>query len=119
MRKTFQAYKSVQTPNFSQQQRDQNSPIRLIPSRAAARHFPASEINEMLLAKGIESVTTKWVANIVFTSKKDGSLRFCVDFRKLSTVLIPSTYLLYRMDEGIDSCGESTVLLTLGASSQY
>lgn len=36
----------------------------------------------MLIMEVIESVQTMWALLIVFFSKKDGTLRFCVDYQK-------------------------------------
>lgn len=45
----------------------------------------------------------------LFTPEKDGSIPFYVDYRKLNVVTIRESYLLPRMDNGIDSLGEGTV----------
>lgn len=47
-----------------------------------AREFEKTEIEEMLPKKVIEPTQTEWAAPIVFTLKKDGYLRFCVEYRK-------------------------------------
>lgn len=50
---------------------------------------------------------------------EDVSLRFCIDYRKLSAVTIRDSYFLPRMDESIDSLGELTGFSTADASSGY
>ena len=51
--------------------------------------------------------------------KKDNTLRFCVDYRKLNKVTQGDSYPLPRMDECIDSLGDATIFTTLDCSSGY
>jgi hypothetical protein len=51
--------------------------------------------------------------------KPDGSLRFCVDYRKLNDITVPDTYPLPRMDECIDSQVEAAIFTTLDCNSGY
>lgn len=53
-----------------------------------ARDFETTAIEKMLKRGAIEPVETEWTAPRVFASKKIGSLRFCVDSRKLSPVSV-------------------------------
>lgn len=55
----------------------------------------------------------------MFAPKNDGSLRFCVDDRKLNAVTVGDSYPLHRMDWCIDSPGEATIFSTLDANSGY
>ena len=54
-----------------------------------------------------------------FVPKKDGKLRFCVDYRRLNTMTVKDSYPLPRMDECIDSLGDASVFTTLDAYSGY
>lgn len=56
---------------------------------------------------------------MLFARKKDGKLRFFVDYRKLNELTIKDSYLLPRMDECIDSLCEAKVFKTLDAYSGY
>lgn len=73
----------------------------------------------MLQEEFIEPATTVWESPIVFAPKKDGTLRFCVDYRTLNNVTIHDSYPLRRMDECIDSMGEGRIFSTLAANSGY
>ena len=56
---------------------------------------------------------------MVLVPKPDGSLRFCVDYRKLNEITVKDTYPLPRMDECLDSLGEARYFTTLDANSGY
>jgi len=43
-------------------------------------------VQDMLEAGVIEPSCSPWTSNLVVVAKKDGSLRFCVDYRKLNSV---------------------------------
>jgi Reverse transcriptase (RNA-dependent DNA polymerase) len=67
----------------------------------------------------IEPATSEWASPIVLVPTSDGSLRFCVDYRRLNAIAIPDTYSLPRMDECIDYLGDSAVFTTLDCNSGY
>lgn len=66
-----------------------------------------------------EPCTTEWASDIVFAPKKNDSLRFCVDYRKLNTIPVRDRYPIPRMDECVDSLSSAEVFSTLDASSGY
>jgi len=49
-------------------------------------------VKKMVEAGVIEPSRSPWTSNIVVVSKKDGSLRFCVDYRKLNSVTRRDAY---------------------------
>ena len=73
----------------------------------------------MLAIDVIEPVTSEWAAPVVFAPKKDGLQRFCVDYRRLNAVTVRDSYPISRMDECIDSLGDSQVFSTLDCNVGY
>ncbi|CAI7897812.1 unnamed protein product [Closterium sp. NIES-53] len=55
---------------------------------------------DALLEKGfIQAITSPFAALILFTPKKDGGLRMCIDYRALNRVTIKSRYPIPRTDD--------------------
>ena len=84
-----------------------------------ARKFEEEEVDRMLRKGVIEPSQSPWASPVVLVPKKDGKLRFCVDYRKVNEVTVRDSYPLPRMDEYLDSLGEATVFTTLDANSGY
>ncbi|KAK9140371.1 hypothetical protein Scep_010052 [Stephania cephalantha] len=56
-----------------------------------------------LLEKGfIHPSMSPWGAPVLFVKKKDGSMRMCIDCRKLNQVTVKNRYPLPRIDDLFD-----------------
>ncbi len=83
------------------------------------RELTDFEINKQLEANVIEPTSSEWAAPVLFVPKKDGKLRFCIDYRKLNEATVKDSYPIPRMDDCLDSLGEATIFTGLDAYSGY
>lgn len=75
---------------------------------------------DRLLADGlIRPSTSPWASPVVMADKKDGSKRFCCDYRKLNSVTVPDRYPLPRIDDLLDRLGGACIFSTLDLASGY
>ena len=98
-----------------------NKPIKLPPRRPplAQREVIEKEVKKMLAADVIEPSDSPWAAPVVLVKKKDGNVRFCVDFRKLNAVTKKDAYPLPRIDESLDLLSGSKWFSTLDLAQGY
>ena len=96
-------------------------PVHSQPYRAGprARDIESQEVGRMLKAGVIEPASTEWASPVVLVPKPDGSMRFCVDYRKVNAMTTRDTYPLPRMDECIDSLGDARIFSTLDCNCGY
>ena len=73
----------------------------------------------MIDAGVIEPATSEWASPVVLVPKKDGSLRVCIDYRRLNSKTVPDAYPLPRMEDCLDSHGDAAVSTTLDSNSGY
>lgn len=78
-----------------------------------------SQVNEMLDKGLIEPSHSPWAAPVVMVRKKDGSWRFCVDYRGLNAVTTKDAHPLPRTDDTLDALRGSSVFTTMDLSSGY
>ena len=99
----------------------QNKPFRQ-PLRPQARaHLPVIDnlLQEMQKQGVIEPCTSEWASNIVLVKKKDGSYRFCVDYRKLNDLTVKDAYPLPRIDTCLDSLAGAVWFSTFDLRSGF
>ena len=80
-----------------------SEPIQLkgYPVPLKARDVMDSEIKEMLELGVIEKSVSPYSSLVVLVPKKDGSVRFCIDFRKLNKVMEFDAEQMPNMEEVI------------------
>ena len=79
-------------------------PIRQQPYRKsyAEREMIKKEIKEMLDNGIIETSTSPWASPVHMVPKKDGTKRFCIDYRKLNGVAVTENWPLPRIEDILD-----------------
>ena len=76
-------------------------------------------LKEMIEVGAIRKSSSPWASAVVLVRKKDGSLRFCIDLRKLNARTIKDTYSLPCIDETLDCLGGAIIFTSLDLKSGY
>lgn len=91
----------------------------------ARRHSPAEqeiidkEVDKMLEDGVIEEGSGAWGFPVVLVRKKDGTIRFCVDYRLLNAKTVKDVYPLPRIDDTIESLHGARRFTSLDLHSGY
>ncbi|XP_061920399.1 uncharacterized protein LOC133661276 [Entelurus aequoreus] len=83
------------------------------------RKVVREELKAMLELGVIEESHSAWCSPIVLVGKKDGSVRFCVDYRKVNAVSRFDAYPMPRVDELLDRLGTARFFTTLDLTKGY
>ena len=96
-------------------------PIRLLTRRLpiTKQEIEKEEVQKMLDRGVIEPCQSSWASPVVLVTKKDGTTRFCVDYRKLNDVTRKDAYPLPRIDDTLDALRGSQYFRTLDLYSGY
>ena len=96
-------------------------PIKLRPYRTPLhqREIVDKAIDEMLQAKVIRRSRSSWSAPIIIVKKKDGSSRFCTDFREINKVSKEWSYPLPVIDDILALLGKAKFMTTLDLKSGF
>ena len=97
------------------------APIRQKPYRIpySRRDMVKRELEEMEAAGVIRPSTSPWASPIVLVEKKDGGIRFCVDYRKLNQIAKFDAYPMPRIEEMFESIGSALIITTLDLAKGY
>ncbi|KAA3471079.1 Retrotransposon protein [Gossypium australe] len=89
------------------------TPISIAPYRIAPTELKELKAQlQELTDKGFTRPSySPWGAPILFVKKKDGSMRLCIDYRKLNKVTVKNKYPLLRIVDLFDQLKGATVLL--------
>ncbi|MCG8110256.1 MAG: reverse transcriptase family protein, partial [Candidatus Thiodiazotropha taylori] len=92
-------------------------PHRRIPP--AIFHEVREHLKEMIEAGAIRPSTSPYSSNVVIVRKKDGTIRFCVDFRKLNNRTIKDAYAIPRVEETLHLLAGTKYFTKLDLRSGY
>jgi hypothetical protein len=77
------------------------------------------QLEELLMKGYIHPSVSPWGAPIIFVKKKDGTLRLCIDFRRLNKSTVKNKYPLLRIDDLFDQLRGATIFSKIDLRSRY
>lgn len=96
------------------------------PFRLPYRKIPPSQwqdvrrlLTEMEAAGVIRPSKSPYASPVVIVMKKDGSLRLCIDYRKLNSCSTRDAFPLPRIEEALEALGQAKYFSTLDLTSGY
>lgn len=100
---------------------DDARPIHQQPYRVSQKERAAikEQVKEMIDDGVIQPSNSPWSSPVVLVKKKDGTLRFCVDYRKLNNVTKKDVYPLPRIDDSLDRLRRAKYFSSLDLKSGY
>ncbi|GFU65013.1 retrovirus-related Pol polyprotein from transposon 297 [Trichonephila clavipes] len=86
------------------------APFRLSPNR---KEHLRKEIDNLLAHNIIEECESPYAAPVVLVPKSNGTVRLCIDYRKLNAITIPDKYPLPLMDVLLHDAKSTAFMSTL------
>ena len=96
-------------------------PLHCGPRRLAPAGLQTEQtcVKEMLLGGQIEPSDDPWASPVVLVTKKDGSTRFCVNYRPLNSLTTKDAYPLLHIDDSLRLLGNQQWFSTMDLASGY
>ena len=96
-------------------------PIRCNPRKLSPKKIKIQQelVDKMLEEGQIEHSVSAWSAHTVLVTKKDGTTRFCVDYRRLNARTKKDAFPLPRIDDLLNSFSGQAWFSTLDLASGY
>ncbi|KAL5011242.1 hypothetical protein ScPMuIL_011676 [Solemya velum] len=97
------------------------APIRQ-PARRTPLGFQGEEKQHLdkLLANGtVVPSNSDWASPVVLVRKKDGGVRWCIDYRRMNDVTTKDSYPLPNIEECLDTLAGASIFSTLDLQSGY
>ena len=91
-------------------------PYRFAPAELRELKAQLQELQDLGF---IRPSTSPWGAPALFAQKKDGSLRLCIDYRKLNRVTVKNKYPMPRIDDLFDQLRGATCFSKIDLRSGY
>ena len=99
----------------------ETGPISKAPYRMAPKEIEELKSQlEALLDKGyIQPSVSPWDALLLFVRKKDGNLKFCIDYKELNKVTVKNKYPLPQINDLFDQLREAGIFSKIDLRSGY
>jgi len=85
----------------------------------SARRAEEDILNEMLKTGVIEPSNSLWSSPVCMVRKKDGSYRYCVDYRRMNSVTIKDAFPVPDVKDALDSLRGAKYFATIDLLSGY
>ena len=83
----------------------------------AVRREEMAQVQQMLSSGVIHPSNSPWASPVVMVKMKDGSLRFCIDFRQLNAATIKDAHPIPRIDDLLAAASCSSLIKYFLASA--
>ncbi|GFO20372.1 hypothetical protein k02a2.6-like [Plakobranchus ocellatus] len=93
--------------------------VKPYPLPFAARDFVTQEVNDLLSLRVIEPSDSPYCFPIVVVKKKDGSMRLCIDFRKLNAVTVFDAENIPRQEYLFNQLSHATIFSSCDLCKAY
>ena len=92
-------------------------PFRKVPS--VLIQDVREHLKEMIEIGAIQESISPFSTNVVIVRKKDGSIRFCIDLRKVNQLTIKDAYPIPQIDDALHSLAGSKYFTTFDLKSGF
>jgi hypothetical protein len=96
-------------------------PIRSSPRPVTPleREYIREVVDTLIEDDIVEPSNSPWGCTVVLAPKKDGTLRFCCDYRRLNAITVRDVYPIPRADDVINHLGGSSIFTSIDLKNGY